>query len=231
MKTLADRLALAVSQAPAHIKKTELARVAGVRPPSVSDWFTGRTKNLVGDNLLKVAAYLHVRPEWLATGRLPMRPDDDEWTPITPAPPAADYLRLQHLDAEAGMGCGRLNPDHPEVIGELLLYREYIRQIVGFVPRQGRLMLLTGRGDSMQPTIQPGDVLIVDTGITGFDYDGLYLINLGNGQQVKRLVDRGGGLIHVCSDNPNPAYTPFLLPDGATIGGRVYLRNRLERLA
>jgi len=157
-------------------------------------------------------------------------PGDDDF-PLLAAAATPDYLRLQHLDAEAGMGGGRLNPDHPEVIGELMLYREYVRQIVGFVPRQGRLVLLTGRGDSMQPTIQPGDVLIVDTGITGFDYDGLYLINLGNGQQVKRLVDRGGGLIHVCSDNPNPAYAPFLLPEGATIGGRVYLRNRMERLA
>jgi len=140
-----------------------------------------------------------------------------------------DYLRLQHLDAEAGMGDARANPDHPEIIGEQTLAREYIRQVVGFVPRPGRLVLLTGRGDSMLPTIQPGDLLIVDTGITVFDYDGLYLINLGNGQQVKRLVDRGGSLVHVCSDNR--LYDPFVMPEDAVIGGKVYLRQRIERLA
>jgi len=156
---------------------------------------------------------------------------DDEDSPLVAAlPPPSDYLRLQHLDAEAGPGGARLNPDSPEVIGELSLARDYIRQLLGVVPRQGRLVLLTGRGDSMRPTIQPGDVLVIDTGITAFEYDGLYLINLGNGQQVKRLVDRGDA-VHVCSDNPNPAYAPFPLPEGAVIGGRVCLRNRLERLA
>jgi len=229
MKTLADRLDVAVSQTPVRIRKSELARVAGVKPPSVSDWFNGRTKMLDGDHLLKVAAYLNVRPEWLATGRLPMRADGANASTASSLLPDTDYLRLQHLDAEAGMGGGRLNPDHPDVIGELSMARDYIRQIVGFIPRPGRLVLLTGRGDSMLPTIQPGDVLIVDTGITAYDYDGLYLINLGNGQQVKRLVDRGAAL-YVCSDNPNPAYAPFPLPEGAIIGGRVYLRTRLERL-
>jgi len=42
-------------------------------------------------------------------------------------------------------------------------------------------------------------------------------------------VDRGGGLIHVCSDNR--LYDPFVMPDDAVIGGKVYLRQRIERLA
>jgi len=156
-------------------------------------------------------------------------PDDEDFPLTAAAATPSDYLRLQHLDAEAGMGGARVNLDHPEIIGEQTLAREYIRQVVGFVPRPGRLVLLTGRGDSMLPTIAPGDLLIVDTGITAFDYDGLYLINLGNGQQVKRLVDRGGGQIHVCSDNR--LYDPFVMPEDALIGGKVYLRQRIERLA
>lgn len=78
----------------------------------------------------------------------------------------------------------------------------------------------------MQPVIQPGDAVVVDTGITAFDGDGIYLINMGNGQQIKRLLDRG--VIHVASDNKNYG-DPFPIPEGTLIGGKVYLRNRIER--
>ncbi len=124
------------------------------------------------------------------------------------------------------MGEAVENPDYPDVIRAIDFEPGYIRSIVGFVPAPGRLRLITGNGDSMQPVIQPGDAVVVDTGITSFDGDGIYLINMGNGQQIKRLLDRG--VIHVASDNKNYG-DPFPIPEGTLIGGKVYLRNRIER--
>lgn len=144
------------------------------------------------------------------------------------APPAtpSTYVRIQQIDAEAGMGGELVNEDYPDVVRAMDFTQEYIRGIVGFVPPPGRLILMTGRGDSMVPTIQPGDTVVVDTGVTSFDGDGLYLINMGSGHQIKRLVDRGR--VHVASDNR--AYgEPFQIPEGTVVGGKVYLRNRIER--
>ena len=138
-----------------------------------------------------------------------------------------DYVRVQQLDAEAGMGDGRVNDDCPEVIRAVDFEPSYIRAIVGFVPAPGRLVLVTGKGDSMLPTIHPGDVVVVDTGVTSFDGDGLYLINMGNGQQIKRLLDKG--VVHVASDNRERNGEPFPMPAGTLVGGKVYLRNRIER--
>lgn len=139
-----------------------------------------------------------------------------------------DYVRVEQLDAEADMGDGRINDDSPEVIRAMDFSPAYIRAVVGFAPPPGRLVLVTGRGDSMAPTIQPGESLLVDTGCTSYDYDGIYLVNIGNGQQVKRLMDHGTEAgIYVHSDNP--AYPAISLPKGAVIGGKVYLRNRIER--
>ncbi|MCE4311062.1 helix-turn-helix transcriptional regulator [Xanthomonas hortorum pv. vitians] len=149
-------------------------------------------------------------------------------SPVPATETAGDYVRVQHLDAEAGMGEGRINDDYPEVIRSMDFEPTYIRSVVGFVPPPGRLILITGRGDSMIPVIQPGESLIVDTGVAGFDGDGIYLINTGNGQQIKALQDRGDA-IYVVSANAG-LYPAFPLPAHALVAGKVYLRNRIDRL-
>jgi len=79
----------------------------------------------------------------------------------------------------------------------------------------------------MIPIIQPGESLLVDSGVQTFDGDGIYLINTGSGQQVKGLQDRGDA-VYIVSAN-STLYPAFPLPTGATIGGKVYLRNRIDR--
>ena len=146
---------------------------------------------------------------------------------VARAATSAAYVHVQQLDGDAGMGDGRINDDFPEVIRSMDFTSTYIRSIVGFVPPPGRLGLVTGRGDSMLPIIQPGESLLVDSGVQTFDGDGIYLINTGNGQQVKGLQDRGSA-VYIVSAN-SALYPAFPMPAGATIGGKVYLRNRIER--
>lgn len=155
-----------------------------------------------------------------ATTRAPVSRVSETETPY-------GYVHVQQLDGEAAMGDGRINDDFPEVIRSMDFTSSYIRSIVGFVPPPGRLVLVTGRGDSMIPIIQPGESLLVDSGVQTFDGDGIYLINTGSGQQVKGLQDRGDA-VYIVSAN-STLYPAFPLPTGATIGGKVYLRNRIDR--
>lgn len=70
LNTLAQRLRYAMEILPTKkIKGVEVARAVGVKPPSVSDWLSGKSKTMEGENLLKVAKYLDVNPIWLATGK------------------------------------------------------------------------------------------------------------------------------------------------------------------
>lgn len=187
------------------------------------NWY--RRDQRIPDDQRKPLAALGLSIDWI---------NDNEGQMLISAPVAGNeiaggYLRVAHLDAEGDMGDGRINADFPDVIRSIDLAEPYIRSIVGFLPPPGRLVIITGRGDSMIPTIQPGEALIVDTGIGTYDGDGLYLINLGHGQQVKRLIDHGMEAgIHVHSDNS--AYPAIQMPAGAIIGGKVYLRNRIDRL-
>lgn len=69
MNTLAERLRYAMEVLPPKkIKGVELARAVGVKPPSVSDWLSGKSKTMEGENLLRASKFLNVNPSWLASG-------------------------------------------------------------------------------------------------------------------------------------------------------------------
>ncbi|AEJ02196.1 helix-turn-helix domain protein [Nitrosomonas sp. Is79A3] len=75
MQTLAERLKIAL-KGPPEVTQKALADACGIQPPSVSEWLSGRTKNMEGANLLAAAKFLRVNPDWLATGKGEMRPSD-----------------------------------------------------------------------------------------------------------------------------------------------------------
>lgn len=175
-----------------------------------------------GANLVAAAKKLRVEPEWLGSGAGPM-------IVINIPDLSSDQVRILQLDATGDMGNGAQNDDFPEIVRAMDFDAPYIRALIGFVPAPGRLRLITGRGPSMMPLINPGDVVIVDTGITHFDGDGIYLINTGSGQQIKSLTQRKG-TIYVVSANALIAPEYVMAPE-TLIGGKVYLRNRIDRLS
>lgn len=85
--TLAERLAEAMA-GPPRASSAEIARVCGVKPPSVSDWLSGRSKRMDAENLLKVARHCRVSPDWLCFG-LGRKEQTDRW-PFPMFPPE-DY--------------------------------------------------------------------------------------------------------------------------------------------
>ncbi|MFU1942721.1 helix-turn-helix domain-containing protein [Bordetella hinzii] len=98
MSTLAERLKLAMSTA--RIKQVDLARACEIRPPSVADWLTGRTKNIRGANLVAAAKLLKVNEAWLADGKGPMeRSQEPDGWPFPGISPAA-YYKLSAADRE-----------------------------------------------------------------------------------------------------------------------------------
>jgi transcriptional regulator with XRE-family HTH domain len=88
--TLSERVKLALAGPPKR-SQVDLARACGIKPPSVNDWVTGKTKTIEGSNLLNAAAFLQVNPKWLAEGIGPMRPS--QITELPPATTAADPVR------------------------------------------------------------------------------------------------------------------------------------------
>ncbi len=211
------------------IERRELASKTGIGYSTLAELERGGMQTTT--KLRVIADALGVSQRWLETGKGPKHIGEGGGSPAVSAvlenETTADYVRVQQLDGDAGMGEGRINDDFPDTVRGMDFSPTYIRSVVGFLPPPGRLVLVTGRGDSMIPVIQPGEALMVDTGVVSFDGDGIYLLNSGNGQQVKGLQDRGDA-IYVVSANA-ALYPAFPMPKGTVIGGKVYLRNRIDR--
>ena len=62
----------------AQISQVTLARRCGVAPSSVHGWLSGKSRFVRGENLLIAAKVLGVSPLWLALGKGPVQPEQDD---------------------------------------------------------------------------------------------------------------------------------------------------------
>jgi phage repressor protein C with HTH and peptisase S24 domain len=77
------------------------------------------------------------------------------------------------------------------------------------------LCIVTGFGDSMKGVFNPGDPLLVDTGINKADIDGIYFFRVGEEGFVKRLqrIPTLNGTI-IRAKSANTDYEPFDIVKG-----------------
>lgn len=233
MNTLADRLTTAITRA--GITKAELARRVGISAPSINGWFSGKAKFLRGENLLAAAKALDVDEGWLATGKGAMVPagraDDSAAaftiSPVLEAETPPGYVRFDLFEGGAGMGVGLVNQDFPEVVRTIEVAEWEVRKKLGYLPQPGRIQIITGRGPSMRPKLEDGDIVWIDTTCDYFDGDDYYLINIGGETQIKMLQRRGDGLYVV---SVNPDFPTFRSDEGdVSILGKALIHAGLRR--
>lgn len=132
---------------------------------------------------------------------------------------------LPRLDVEAAAGAGAVVVG--ERIAEMVAFSAAWLRERHITPRTARI--LTARGDSMEPTIRDGDLLIVDTAIEAAVDNGIYCVAYNGVLLVKRLfVTRAGGLV-ISSDNKlagrDEEIPPHEVPE-VHIAGRVMRYGR-----
>ncbi|WP_220815665.1 XRE family transcriptional regulator [Pseudomonas paralcaligenes] len=121
---------------------------------------------------------------------------------------------------------------HGQVVGE---YVEFVRNMVVAGSELGRLGLeitspsnlaiITGWGQSMAPTIQDKDPVVVDRGITSYQDDGIYVITWDNHLFIKRLHKAAGGKLKIISDC-RPHDSDTVDPEDIYVHGKVlYIWN------
>lgn len=237
MTTLQQRFAILAKRRP-DVVQADLARVAGVKPPSVNDWFSGKTKSLKGNTAAKVAKHYGVSVQWLTTGEGPM---EEAGETLLAAPtrsvvasrpalyavaPAADGdFTIPEYDTGGKMGNGGLVlKDQPGMIRSWRVSSDWVAKNIHNVTSVRNLAIVTGFGDSMRPLYNPGDPLLIDTGVTTVDFDGIYFFRVDGEGFVKRLQRIPGQGLTVISENPSYrdwTLTPAQLGDQFEVFGRV----------
>jgi len=136
------------------------------------------------------------------------------------------WALLPVYDTTASAGPGQ-DIDRAALCHRMAFREEWIRTVINAPIDQ--LALIKVDGDSMEPTLRPGDTVLIDVRQNRpADKDGIYVIRNGNGLQVKRVqVELGSGLITVRSDNPVYEAQPHVNPERLRVVGRVIWLGRL----
>lgn len=141
-----------------------------------------------------------------------------------PASPAdaldqADLVLVPGYDVKASAGNG--SPVQSEaVIAQYAFSRSWLSRR-GL--RQESLGVVAADGDSMEPTVRSGDILLVDLGCTRISADGIYLIEKDNELFCKRLQRMFDGGVSIMSDNSKyeTQHLPPASAEGLHVVGRV----------
>lgn len=110
---------------------------------------------------------------------------------------ALDLVSINEIDLAYGLG-GTYS-DFPIETQVLHFPRTWLESITRTPPSQ--LTFARGRGDSMQPTIQDGDIVLIDHSVrTVREQDAVWALTVGDVAMIKRLRVRGE-VVHILSDN------------------------------
>lgn len=229
--TIGERL----KQVRGGMPQDEMAKALGVHKNTVANYEKGE-RVPDAQYLVKVLQVLpDVDAGWLLTGQKPdavMVNEKGNFYVVEakgaePSPQAERrqddrycYIPLYNVSASAGGGAV---VDREQAVDFLSFKTEWIRVNLNASPSD--LYLIHVEGESMEPTLRPGDVILIDhREAPALPRDGIYVVRMDGTLLVKRLQRLPGAQVKVSSDNP--AYDPFTvsLTDGngeMDIVGRV----------
>ncbi|MFC2974643.1 helix-turn-helix transcriptional regulator [Azotobacter bryophylli] len=112
-----------------------------------------------------------------------------------------DEISLAHYDVRGAMGGGQLPADYAEMLCDVKVSQQRLRELGVTFSDPNYLKVVTGWGQSMEPTIRHRDPLIVDVSIREFTGDGIYLFTWQGHLYIKRLQVQDEDHFEMISDN------------------------------
>lgn len=210
---------------------------SGVAERTLANWLAGTAEPKVL-GVSAVAGAAGVSLDWLILGEEPMRRASAQLPSragsvgdhhLDRALPqlGQDFVMIPRYDVEASAGPGALTAEE-NVVDYMAFQAGWVRRVLGADPN--RLALIAAKGDSMEPTIRAGDLLLVDASVNEVIDDAIYVVVMDGHLVVKRLQRFLGGAVSIKSDNA--AYVEQTLSaeeiaSYATIAGRVRWIGRL----
>lgn len=210
-RTISTRLRQAVEGAGGNQR---VASASGVPLRTLNNYLADEAEPK-GSTLLRLADATNRSVDWLL-GRDHAR----DVEPITDSNMVT--IPILAVRASAGGGLAAL-PEDLATSGGMSVTQHFLRHIGITNPRNAQIAW--AEGDSMAPTIEDGDMMVIDRGIDRLINGKIYVFVVGGLVVVKRLQLLIDGSLVLSPDNPNPRYTSETISadrrDDLTIEGRV----------
>jgi phage repressor protein C with HTH and peptisase S24 domain len=183
------------------LKQRHLAEALGIEENKVSKVKSGQ-RQFKATELMAAMAFIEMRKAELQNvqEQAHLAYKHVRSNPVLNVPGDGEVVQIQKLDLSLSMGPGTLIDGYVE--SELVSFDlNFVRQF-SRAPSD-RLRIVTGVGDSMEPTLFRNDLIVIDTNDRMLTkQDGIYWINLYGAAGIKRLRAIGPKTILVKSDNP-----------------------------
>jgi len=206
----------------ARTSQAALAAAIGVTPQAISKMVNGATTDTA--KLYQIARFLKTTPEYLTGESDAPRPNrtSEDRLPYKglPTEPKPGIVEVASIDLNFGLGAAFMDQEVVEYQVEKMQFPgDWLRSITSSPPNQ--LYWTRGVGNSMEPAISDGDVILIDRSKVGSTFGDLYwAIAYGQTGMIKRLRPMPDGSVKILSDNPS--VPPEVAYDGELhIFGRV----------
>ncbi|WP_434672187.1 S24 family peptidase [Pseudomonas sp. R1-15] len=136
-----------------------------------------------------------------------------------------DEVWIAHYDVRAAMGGGQIPHDYPEMLQDIRVSPQHLREMGVKFKEHFHLKMITGWGQSMAPTIKDRDPLLVDITVREFTGDGIYLFSHDQMLYVKRLQKKGKNLFKMISDNKHHDPEDIRVDDTHILARVLYVWN------
>jgi phage repressor protein C with HTH and peptisase S24 domain len=172
------------------ISGAELARAIDVKNPSVNGWLHGKTHDIAGTNLIKVAEFFGVSAEAIM---------EQDLTGLSAAEELGRYETAIAVKRVPVVGSAQLGDDgywheleYPVGVGD---------GYVEFPTRDANAYAVRVEGDSMRPRYKPGEFVIVEPN-RGVEPGHEVLVRTTDGRAMVKVLDwKRGNLVQLSSIN------------------------------
>lgn len=198
--------------------QAELARRIGVSQATIWKLVNGESRN--SKYLVLIARALGTSPEYLLGHTDDPHPGDG-WAELPPpreaGPDMSQVMMIRQIDLRFGAGATYLDHHVEENLGAFP--RFWVRQ---FTDAPAEMLVWTRtKGNSMAPTINDGEPILIDMREKSID-DGdlIWAFAYGETGMVKRLRPHPDGSVEILSDNQN-------VPPARAVDGELHLVGRV----
>ena len=182
------------------LTEEEFANHVGVSRGAVQQWEKGSTAPSRKRQQV-VAAFLNITVAELMGAPLAKLPEVD-----------IDNVVIPQYEAGGSMGFGRLllENEPPGHIKQWTVDNDWLRRNVPNHTGAQNLCIVTGFGPSMRPMFNPGDPLLVDTGVKTCEEDAVFFFRWRSHGFIKMLqrIPTADGLV-IRAKSKNPDYDAF----------------------